>query len=82
LHDFLGIPVQSDHQTLEETAYACKAAGAGRALALDEVISKFVAVGAGLRKATDDYEAAGVEFEAAYQSLCKVTGRRPVIGRV
>ena len=79
LHDFLGIPIQSDHQTLEETAYTCTTAGGERALALEEVMGKYVAAADGLRKATGDYEAAGVEFEVASQSLFKDIGLKPPV---
>ena len=79
LHDFLGIPIQSDHQTLEETAYTCKAAGGERAVALEEVMGKYEAAADGLRKAMSEHEAAGVEFEAASQSLFKDIGLKPPV---
>jgi len=79
LHDFLGIPIQSDQQTMEQAAYTCKAAGGERAMALEEVMGKYVAAAGGLRKATGDYEAAGVEFEVASQSLFKDIGLKPPV---
>jgi len=77
LHDFLGIPIQSDHQTLEETAYRCKAAGGERAMALEEVMGKYLAAADGLRKAIEDYAAAGAKFEADSQALFKEIGLKP-----
>lgn len=79
LHDFLGIPIQSDHQTMEETAYSCRAAGGERAVALEDVMGEYVAAAEGLRIAMGDYAAAGVEFEAASQSLFKDLGLKPPV---
>ena len=79
LHDFLGIPIQSDHQTMEETAYTCNAAGGERAVVLKEVMANYLAAADGLRKAMGDHEAAGVEFEAASQSVFKDLGLKPPV---
>jgi hypothetical protein len=64
LHAFLGISSDSDHQTLEEAADKCRAAGGQRAVELDEILAKFVAASQTLMEAGDEARAALGELAA------------------
>jgi hypothetical protein len=64
LHAFLGISIESDHQTLEETAYKCRAAGGQRARELDEIVAKFEAACQAAKDAGEEHEKALAELGA------------------